>query len=272
MTATSTPEPDAATNKTITAISWTGGKDCNLALLYAKRDPTLDVRYLLCFRLEDKAFRAHPIPFMEEQADAIGLPLLFVDIPKDTDDYMKAYVEGVRKVKDAHRITAIVTGDMDLVGTMERNWMEQVCETLDMKCHLPLWKMDRVQCLETLLKEGFDIIFTCVKAPFFDGSWINRSLDENALKEMQDIVNRKLETNDEGGEGEEKVEKKLPLDLAGERGEYHTMCVNGPFYNKRVVMDVNAEPHREDIRGGTHWKGNIHNADSIWTISLKIVG
>jgi len=61
-----------------------------------------------------------------------------------------------------------------------------------------------------------------------------------------------------------------PLDLGGERGEYHTMCTNGPFYRERVVVDAYGEPHREEIKGGSHWEGNIHNADTIiWTICLK---
>ena len=43
----------------VTAISWTGGKDCNLALLRSWRDGNFDVRYLLVFRLCTKPFQAH---------------------------------------------------------------------------------------------------------------------------------------------------------------------------------------------------------------------
>ena len=258
--ATTTKENDN-NKKEITAISWTGGKDCNLALLYAKRNRTLDVQYLVCFRPEGNAFKAHPIPFMQAQADSIGLQLLFIYISNDTTDYMQAYVDGITKIRNEYGITCIATGDMDLVGTMERNWIERCCEKVGggMKCYLPLWQMDRVQCLNELFEEVFEIIFTCVKAPFFNESWINRILDEQAMNEMQVIVDKGIQ------EGLEK-----PLDLGGERGEYHTMCTNGPFYKKRVEIDVNEQPNREDIKGGpTNWKGNIHNADTIWTISLK---
>ena len=248
--------------KEITAISWTGGKDCNLALLYAKRNPSLDVRYLICFRPEGNKFKAHPIPFMQKQASSIGLKLLFVDIPKDTTDYMKAYVKGIRKIRDKNGIKVIATGDMDLVGTMERNWIERCCEQAgddgngSMRAYLPLWQMDRTECIDTLSKEGFEIIYTCVKSPFFDASWINRVLNEKAMDEMKVIADEGIK------QGLEK-----PLDLGGERGEYHTMCINGPFYNHRVSMNIDSQPHREDKK--TNWVGNIHNADIIWTISLK---
>ena len=246
--------------KEIGAVSWTGGKDCNLALLRVRQDPSLDVWYLICFRPEGSAFKAHPIPFMQAQADSVGMELLFVDIPKETTDYMEAYVVGLRRVRDAYGIKVICTGDMDLVGTMERGWIERCCEKAGggMRAYVPLWQMDRRQCLEELLTEGFEIIFTCVKSPFFDGSWIGRSLDEEAVREMQSIA-------DEG----EKNGMEKPLDMGGERGEYHTMCVNGPFYKERVVLELNDTPNREDIKGGTSWKGNIHNADIVWTISLR---
>eukprot|EP00957_Ditylum_brightwellii_P049139 3728359-Ditylum_brightwellii.AAC.1 len=65
---------------------------------------------------------------MEAQAKSLGLELLFVNIPADTTDYMKAYIDGIRKVKDKYGIKVICTGDMDLVGTMERNWIERCCE------------------------------------------------------------------------------------------------------------------------------------------------
>ena len=56
-----------------TAVSWTGGKDCNLALLIAWRDPTLRVTSLVVFRPEDAAFRAHPLELAEMQAGAIKI-------------------------------------------------------------------------------------------------------------------------------------------------------------------------------------------------------
>ena len=244
----------------VTAISWTGGKDCNLALLYAHRDPALDVRYLLCFRPAGASFAAHPISFQRAQADSLGLELLFVDFPKDTVDYKEAYVEGIRKIKDGHGVRVIVTGDMDLVGTMERNWMEECCERAGVRCRLPLWRMDRAACLDALLAEGFDVVFTCVKSPFFDGTWIMRRLDRDALAELRAIADRGARAGSRDGK---------PLDLAGERGEYHTMCVDGPLYARRVAVDARREPHREDVQGSTRWEGNIHNAETVWTISLK---
>uniref|UniRef100_A0A7S2KIS1 Diphthine--ammonia ligase n=1 Tax=Leptocylindrus danicus TaxID=163516 RepID=A0A7S2KIS1_9STRA len=271
----------------IAAVSWTGGKDCNLALLHAQRDPNLSVQYLLTFRPENKPFRAHPLPFMDAQADALGLKLIHVVIPEGTTDYMQAYVDGLVRVRNDYGISVIVTGDMDLVGTNPRNWIvrccEIVCESSDyttsdtntdannnaaskdkgghMRAYLPLWGKNRIETLEIMLDEGLEIIFTCVKSPFFDASWIRRKLDRNAIDQMKEIMEKEL-TEDEINRGIK------PLDLCGERGEYHTMCVDGPMYKKRVdvssIISSTGEPLREDFN--TNWKGNIHNADTIWMI------
>lgn len=237
-----------------TAISWTGGKDCNLALLFAQRDPALDVRYLVVFRISEKAFQAHPIPLMRQQAESLGLELLFVDFPEGTTDYFQEYVDGIRNLHDTYGISIISTGDMDLVGTMERNWMERCCEAAGIKVHLPLWGINRELALDTMIEEGFEIIFSCVKSPFFDASWINRKLDRTALEKMKKIISSGLTPE--------------PLDLCGERGEYHTMCIGGPLYKSKICLEVNDEPNKQ-ITKKTTWEGNIHNSSCIWTISLK---
>jgi len=255
-----TPQKLDPSSSAITAISWTGGKDCNLALLHAYRDLTLDVRYLVVFRLSEKAFQAHPIPLMKAQAQSLGLELLFVDFPDGTTDYMKAYVDGIQRLTNEYDIQVISTGDMDLVGTMERNWMERCCEAAGIRVHLPLWQMDREEVLNSMLDEDFQIIFTCVKSPFFDRSWINRRLDRVAINQMRDIIERGLAQ----GQIDEGIK---PLDLCGERGEYHTMCIDGPLYKEKVILDINIEP--EEIITESSWKGNIHNAKCLWVISLK---
>lgn len=244
----------------VTGISWTGGKDCNLALLYAKRNSELDVKYLLTFRPENggkSPFRAHPIPLMEAQAKSLGLELVYVMLsePEEEEDkdWMKAYVDGITKIKHENGIEVICSGDIDLVGTMKRNWIEECCEKAGIESYLPLWKKNREECLNELLSEGYEMIYTCVKSPFFNETWINRPLNEDALKEMKDMIEKGIHT-----------EKGVNvLDLCGERGEYHTMCVNGPLYQHKVDVVVNEKPLREDIKNGTNYVGNI------WMISLK---
>ena len=233
------------------AISWTGGKDCNLALLAAWRDPALRVVALVVFRPEDAVFRAHPLSLMAAQADALGLPLHHVVIPKTATSYKSAYVEGMRKLRSEHGIRVIGTGDMDLVGSMARNWIEECGEEAGISAFLPLWQADREACLRQLIREVFDVKFTCVKSPWFDASWIGRSLDTPTIDVMAEMA--ALPQNGDA----------MPLDLGGERGEYHTMVVDGPLYFHRVAeqfgppIELNAQPGQKH---GERW----------WTVGEQI--
>jgi len=247
----------------VTAISWTGGKDCNLALLASWRNPSLHVTCLVCFQLEQSNSRAHPSKIMEAQADSLELPLIYVTIPSDTIDYKKSYVKGIKQLIDNHGIKVIVTGDMDEVGTIKGNWIEDCCKEAGIRAFLPLWKANRSDCLQELLDENFDVIFTCVKSPWFDGRWIGRKLDIKTLAILKAMSKEKVSPES----------SHMPLDLGGERGEYHTMCINGPLYDRPVEIRMLEKPI-EEVRDEAErkkkgWQGNIHFAQRLWTIAVK---
>ena len=229
-------------------ISWTGGKDCNLALLTAWRDRALDVVALVVFRPEDAEFKAHPLSLMEAQASSLGLPLVHVIIPRDTPSYKDAYVRGMRQLHEERGVTVIATGDMDLVGTMARNWIEECGEEAGLRAFLPLWQSDREANLRQLIRERFHVVFSCVKSPWFDAGWIGRRIDETTLAQMQAIA-------------ASAYADAKPLDLGGERGEYHTMCLDGPLYAHAIAPAI--QPPRELLgqagqKDGERW----------WTIGV----
>lgn len=259
------------------AVAWTGGKDCNLALLAAWRDPSVCVTTLVCFQFggvggtASSSHRAHPLAFMEAQAKALGLPLVYVPIEVHTGTdttapttYKQAYVEGMRRLRLERGITVMVTGDMELVGTMKRNWIEECGEEAGIRAYLPLWNANREECLQKLIDEGFEAVFSCVKAPFFDGSWIGRRItNAESLAALTAISEETV-----GADGDYK-----PLDLGGERGEYHTMCLNGPLYARPVDVEILDEPLLKEIdpeeRKKKGWDGNIHFTLQVWSIAIQ---
>uniref|UniRef100_A0A7S4B8Y6 Diphthine--ammonia ligase n=1 Tax=Chrysotila carterae TaxID=13221 RepID=A0A7S4B8Y6_CHRCT len=242
-----------------TAISWTGGKDCNHALLKAWRDSSLDVVALVVFAPPKPNFRAHPLPLMEAQASALSLPLLHVTVdPEAHGGYMAAYVDGMRTLREEHEIEVIATGDMDLVGDMKRNWIEECGEKVGLRAYLPLWQADREANLRTLLAEGVDAVFSCVKSPWFDASWIGRRLDESGVEQLAAMAAATPHVKSEGegtqrhgidlengisngvsaaASGDKQRDgAHMPLDLGGERGEYHTMVLNSPLFIQPVRL------------------------------------
>ena len=232
-----------------TAISWTGGKDCNLALLDAWRNPQLHVTSLVVFRPPDAIFRAHPLTLAEAQAESLGLPLLHVLIPNDAPDFKAAYVAGMRNLLLEHGIEVIATGDMDLIGSMQRNWIQECGEEAGIDAYLPLWQAERGACLRRLLAENFVVVFSCVKSPWFSASWIGRRLDASTLELIEAMA------------AAAPTDGAKPLDLGGERGEYHTMVLDGPLYARPVHVEGGAPAELEGQPGqkaGERW----------WTLKL----
>ena len=118
----------------------------------------------------------------------------------------------MRRLRAEHAIEVIATGDMDLVGSMARNWIEECGEEAGIAAYLPLWQADRATCLRQLIAERFTVVFSCVKSPWFDASWVGRSLDADSLAAMEAMAAAPPPSD----------ATAKPLDLGGERGEYHT--------------------------------------------------
>lgn len=223
-------------------ISWTGGKDCNLALLGCWRNPALNVTHLVVFKPSGgNGFRAHPVAVMRSQAKSLGLPLL-EKILSPNLSYRDGYVDAIRELRDKQDIRVIATGDMDLVGEIEGssdNYIKECCEMAGggIRAYLPLWKADREECLRTLIAEDYKVVFSCVKSPWFDAAWCGRRIDRHALEEMMDISMNGLKfTPEEMSRWSPKDPRQNFLDLGGENGEYHTMVLNGPLYHNEIFI------------------------------------
>ena len=244
-------------------ISWTGGKDCNLALLKCWRDPSLHVTDLVVFQPEGKAdLEAHPKRIMQAQADSLGLTLRFMTLPSNIP-YRDGYVNAIKELRDVHNIRVIATGDMDLVEieNSSDNYIKECCAMAGggIRTYLPLWKADRAECLTTLvLEEGYEIVFSCVKSPWFDESWCGKTIDAETFRTMISMSeNLGFEKDEMAGWGAKDPRRKK-LDLGGENGEYHSMVLDGPLYKHGIeILGVPAT--------GNGNKSQCHNSIQLLT-------
>lgn len=104
------------------------------------------------------------------------------------------------------------------MGTMTRNWIEECADMAGLHCWLPLWQQDRVELVGEMLDRGLHLVFSCVKSPWFTSADIGRRLDRARLSWL-------VAEADTSG-----------LDVSGERGEYHTLCLDGPLHRRRVEL------------------------------------
>jgi diphthamide synthase (EF-2-diphthine--ammonia ligase) len=73
--------------------------------------------------------------------------------------------------------------------------------------------------LKRLISNGFKVIFSCVKKPWFTEDWVGRLLD---MKTLGLLAANSADTG---------------LDMCGENGEYHTLVLDGPPFKKSIRIE-----------------------------------
>ncbi len=192
------------------AMLWTGGKDSVLALHEAMRSG-LRIRQLVTFAPPNPEFLAHPIPFLKLQAEALGLPHGILSITKP---FREGYEDAIGRLKE-NGIHTLVTGDIAEVAC-NPNWIQECAAPSHMKVLTPVWGWDRLALLQHLLADGYKVVFSCVKSPWFTADWTGRELDVHAV------------------EGLQALRAQNGVDLCGENGEYHPLVCDAPLFRQRI--------------------------------------
>lgn len=193
------------------AVLWTGGKDSALACYKALKNGH-EVSYLVTFIWNNPSL-AHSLSLIKLQSEAVKIPFIW---DKLEEPYFESYREAILELKNEYGIEGIVTGDISYVDEFHGNWIDKVCEGTGVEVIKPLWDMEREQILTELLDDGFKVMLTCVKEPWLTEEWLGRTLDLQSMVDMQQL-------HGENG-----------LDICGEFGEYHTMTLDAPFFNKII--------------------------------------
>jgi len=195
--------------------SWSGGKDCCLALHRALKNG-LEVRYLVNTISEDgQRSRSHGISseVIRAQSRALGIPI----VQRRTTNYTyeTVFVDMLRGLK-REGIEGGVFGDIDY--DPHREWDEKVCRQADIKPYLPLWNDDQKVLMQEFIDAGFESIVITVKGEFFGEEMLGKKLDKYLVSHLEELAR----TGD--------------ITPAGEAGEYHTLVIDGPIFHKRLEI------------------------------------
>ena len=200
-------------NQKRAAVLWTGGKDCALAL-YQARLAGYKIVKLVTFIPPEATFKAHPLPVIECQAKAMGLPHQRIEIK---EPYKESYKQALRNLYDKERIGTVITGDLDQVAGYP-NWIEECCQGLEMEVIKPLWKENRSELLDRIFSLDFQVIFSCVKKTGLSIDWLGKVLDKRAVAQLKVL------------------KRERGIDIYGEQGEYHTLVMDGPNFEQRLEV------------------------------------
>ncbi|KAI8332771.1 hypothetical protein BD560DRAFT_415282 [Blakeslea trispora] len=211
--------------RTTAAVSFTGGKDCTLALHKIKQR-NIQVAVLVTFSppsTDPKSFKAHSLEIIQQQAKALDIEHTVCVI--DGPDYLISYQNQIRQLAARYGIDALVTGDILPVCS---DFMERAVQGTGVSLVRPLWQQSQLSLLNEMWASGFQMLTTCVNTT---------KISTDVLTSVEHVFGvGKLLTK----EGMDAVSTSTCSSISptGEYGELHTMVLDCPlFKSNRLEID-----------------------------------
>ncbi len=222
------------------ALFWSGGKDSALALHHARKTHS-DLRIVTLVTCLSEAFdrvSMHGVrrQLVQDQADALGLPVEFVVIPSPPDPscpmahtspgttfppndvYTTAILSALGRMK-TEGVQVVVFGDIFLEDL--RTFRDRLLAVVGLDGFYPLWGRETAELYREFCDEGFQAITVCVDSSRLSEKHCGRPLDADFRVSLPDGV-----------------------DPCGEQGEYHSFTFDGPPFRRPVSFTTGATLHR----------------------------
>ena len=198
------------------AVLFSGGKDSCYAAYRAQQEGH-DVACLISMvsaNQESYMFHIPNIGLTELQAEAMGIPLLMVHTAGEKEDELIDLKHAIQQAQDDAGIEGVVTGAVASVYQASR--VQKICRDCGLWCFNPLWQMDQVALLRCM--QDFRIMITGIFGYPLDRKWLGRIIDSATINELAQFAER------------------FRINPAGEGGEIETTTLDGPNFQKHVII------------------------------------
>ncbi|RDZ65168.1 ATP-binding protein [Haloferax sp. Atlit-12N] len=225
---------------------FSGGKDSSWAL-YRALEAGLNVTRLLTVHPSDDSYMYH-VPATDLAAlaaESTGIELVEVH-PGDLEatDADDSGAQGDAELEPLEAALSDLQSEIDLAGVtagaieseFQTNRIQAMCDRLDIDLFAPLWQENPRELGDAMLEAGFEITIIQVAAHGLDESWLGRTLDADALDEL------------------EALNEQYGVHILGEGGEFETLVTDGPHMDRPIELEYEMEWE------GTH--GRLHITDA----------
>lgn len=199
-----------------------GGKDSILAL-HCAQTTGWDVTHVVTVRPrahDSWMFHVPNTDLAPLVSEAIGVPLVSVE----------THGEKEREVADLEAALARLDVDGFVSGALaseyQRTRLEGIGHRLGLKSFTPLWHKSPEEILGTVATEAWDVRFAAVAAEGLGERWLGRRVTKEAVAELVELRARH------------------GLHVGGEGGEYETLVLDAPCYQRRI----------EVVRASAQWR------------------
>jgi len=214
---------------------FSGGKDSSWAL-YRALERGLPVERLVTVHPEGDSYMYH-VPATRLAglaAESIGIPLIEVE-PDDfaASETVDSGAQGDAELEPLEAALDDLADELPgglagvTAGAVESEYqtsrIEAMAERLDAEVFAPLWQRDPRALADEMLDAGFEIRIVRVAAGGLDESWLGRTLDADALDEL------------------EALNERYGVHILGEGGEFETLVTDGPHMDRAIELEYETE-------------------------------
>ena len=191
-------------------VSWSGGKDCCLAL-HRSLDQ-FDIVGLITTMIEDGSrSRSHGLRsnLLMRQAESLGLQLF--SEPSTWESYEQAFERLLVRCK-ALDVSHVIFGDM--YPDANKEWAEIQCSKRGMVAVEPLWSEASEKVGREFLDIGASAVIVTVRDEKLDASFLGQQYSAELIEQFI----------------------SMGIDPCVERGEFHTFVTSCPRFTDEIVI------------------------------------
>lgn len=199
-------------------ILYSGGKDSTMAIHHAQQNGDEIYALLTMVSRNDQSYMFHvpAIDMVDYTAAAMELPVIKVITDGIKEEELDDLEKNLTRLK-YKGIEGVYAGAIE--SEYQKSRIDKICDKLNLVSVSPLWHINPVEYMQEIIDLGFDVILTGVSAYGLDDKWLGRHINKDTLDELINL------------------NEKYGVHVAFEGGEAETLVLDGPMYDRRVVID-----------------------------------
>lgn len=228
-----------------TALSWSSGKDSALALdALLNAGNTVELFTTVHGDSQVVAMHGTQIQLLRAQARALDLDIDIISLPDaaDNETYGRLMDTAMRNLKN-RGFDAVAFGDIALED-VKKYREDHMAHGL--RAVFPLWGLDTRDLALDIVDRGFKAVVAAVDGSVLDPDFLGREYDLDFLRNLPPDV-----------------------DPAGENGEFHTFCYDGPCFRHAVGWSAGERTFRDFPMAAGNSSDEEAEVKRVWYLSLQ---
>ena len=194
-----------------------GGKDgVYAAYLASKRH---EIRVIVAIKSRNPESYTYHVPnidLVKLQVETMRIPLIFRESEGKKEEELLDLKAALAEAKARYGIDGVVSGT--IYSKYQKERVDRICAELGLESVAPLWKRNPQELWHELFDAGFEVIISAVAAYGLTEDWLGRYVDKTMFETLCDLHGTCYVCT--GGEG----------------GEFETLVVYCPLFEKRIVV------------------------------------